>query len=80
MFARDLAVDVLNEVLQHGEAIEMYPDDKPYPSSLLLGEVHGRTLHVVAARDPETKRCVVITAYVPDGSAWEPNFRIRRKK
>jgi hypothetical protein len=67
-------------VLRNGEAIESYPDDKPYPSCLLLGMVRGQALHVVAARDPGTKGCIVITAYEPSPGVWESDSRIRRKK
>ena len=53
MFARNISVEDVAEVLREGDTIESYPDDKPYPSCLLLGQVRGRMLHVVAARDPE---------------------------
>ena len=80
MFARNISVEDVAEVLRKGDAIESYPDDKPYPSFLLLGQVRGRMLHVVAARDPGSKGCIVITAYEPSPGIWESGSRIRRKK
>lgn len=56
-----------------------YPDDKPYPSRLLLGFVGGEPVHVVAAEDRSRKRCYAVTVYVPDPAQWEPDFRTRKK-
>lgn len=80
MFARNLSTEDVTEILRTGETIESYPDDKPYPSCLLWGQIRGRNLHVVAARDPEAGSCVVVTAYEPSPNVWESDFRTRRKK
>lgn len=64
--------------MRNGETIETYSDDTPYPSQLLLGWCAGRPLHVVAAYDPGTGLCVVITAYVPDAAQWGADFKTRR--
>jgi len=37
MFRRAISVEDVRRVLADGETIEDYPDDKPYPSRLLLG-------------------------------------------
>lgn len=39
MFERAVTVDDVVLVLREGETIESYPDDKPYPSRLVLGWV-----------------------------------------
>jgi hypothetical protein len=37
MFERHISVEDVEDVSQHGEMIENYPDDTPYPSRLMLG-------------------------------------------
>ena len=68
--------DIL-EVLRHGEIIEDYPNDYPYPSCLLLAfpkpcmpmhvccGVGGGKLHI-------------ITAYYPKAEKWESDMRTRK--
>lgn len=80
MFVRGLTVEDVTEVVRSGELIEDYSDDKPYPSCLLMAQIRGREVHVVAARDPATSGCIVVTAYEPNLHVWEPDFRTRRKK
>ena len=71
------AVDV-EAVIAHGEIIEDYPDDTPFPSRLLLASPSGRSLHVVAADEPGTDVTYVVTAYYPDPAQWDADFRRRR--
>lgn len=68
----------VRHVLETGEVIEDYPDDWPYPSRLMLGEANDRPLHVVAARQEDADRYIVITVYEPDPFRWEPGFRKRK--
>ena len=63
---------------RHGERIADYPDDTPYPSVLLLGFIDTRPLHVVVAVDRTQGVCYVVTAYEPDLTLWEPDFKTRR--
>ena len=65
-------------VLRQGEIITDYPDDKPYPSCVVLDFVSERAIHVVAARDPRTRACYVVTVYPPDPDLWDTDFRRRR--
>lgn len=37
MFERRISVADVRAVVAEGEVIQAYPDDKPYPSKLLLG-------------------------------------------
>jgi hypothetical protein len=78
MFHRGIGRNAVLAVLSTGEAIANYPDDDPYPSRLLLGWVDVRPLHVVAACDPETETCIVVTAYEPSASLWAADFKTRR--
>ncbi len=51
MFQRDISVKEVEYVLENGEIIFDYSDDKPYPSSLILGYYIQRPLHVVFSLD-----------------------------
>lgn len=67
--------------LDAGAIIEEYLDDTPYPSCLILGRTQAeRPLHVVCAPVPEERRLIIITAYQPDPSRWEPDFRRRKPR
>jgi hypothetical protein len=78
MFEWKINSEEVATVLSIGEVIMEYPADKPFESRLMLGFPGGRPLHVVAALDPCTGTCHVITAYVPDPAIWQPDFRTRR--
>jgi hypothetical protein len=78
MFERDLRPGEVRAVIEGGEIIASYPDDQPYASYLLLRWSHDRPLHVVLAVDIENRRCYVITAYIPDLTLWQPDFKTRR--
>ena len=78
MFERAIEQRAVLDVLAHGEVIARYPDDRPHPSELLLGFFDGRPLHVVVAREPGHGCCAVVTAYEPDPSIWNDDFKFRR--
>ncbi len=78
MFGRGLSSDDIVGVVQSGQCIKDYPDDSPYPSSLLLGWIRGAAVHVVVARDPAQGVCIVVTAYQPDPSLWTDDYERRR--
>jgi hypothetical protein len=80
MFERGIAKNDVLAVLAAGEVIVEYPDDKPYPSSLVLGWMSGRALHVVVAEDQPNRACYVITVYVPDPAVWSADFKRRRRQ
>ncbi len=60
------------------QVVEDYPDDKPYPSRLLLGWREGRPLHVVVAENAPGNEWIVITVYEPDPARWEADFTRRK--
>lgn len=62
----------------NGEVIEQYPDDYPLPSCLILGmTINECFLHVVIGSDLET--LWIITAYYPDLTKWESDFKTRKE-
>lgn len=78
MLEHDLLHADVERVLETGEVIESYPDDRPYPSRLVLGWLGPRPFHVVAADVPGGSVTVVITGYEPDPMRWDSTFRYRR--
>ena len=66
--------------VQHGEIIEEYPSDKPYPSCLVLGATFsGDPIHTVWAYNEETTWAVLVTVYRPEPDRWI-NWRKRSKQ
>lgn len=78
MFERAISPDVVRHLLGEGEEIASYPDDQPLPSSLILGFYAGRAVHLVVARNPATRECVVVTIYCPEPTLWSDGFKTRR--
>jgi hypothetical protein len=78
MFERGLSRDAVLETIAHGDEIATYPDDHPYPSCLMLSFVGQAPIHVVVAREPDTRTCFV-TSYRPDPNLWSNDFRTRRQ-
>ena len=78
MFQRDISEKQVEEVIENGEVIESYIDDKPYPSFLTLGYVDGIALHVVYAKDEEDN-VIVITAYKPNLTKWQEDLKTRKE-
>ncbi|MFQ5985432.1 MAG: DUF4258 domain-containing protein [Alphaproteobacteria bacterium] len=78
MFERGIEAKDVERVLRHGEVVEEYPDDTPFPSCLMLKFVEGRPIHVVVAFESETRTCHVMTAYPPDPDLWDAGFKQRK--
>ena len=77
MFQRRVDEKDVRSDLGTGEIIEVYPDDTPYPSRLILGWLGSRPLHVVAAENITDNETIVITVYEPEQDKWSPNFKRR---
>lgn len=72
-------VGEVSQVLDTGEIIEEYTDDKPYPSCLVVGWTEAkRPLHIVCAPVPTEERLIIITTYQPDSNRWEADFKRRK--
>ncbi len=76
MVERGILEEDVARVIAEGKEIENYPEDKPYPSRLVLGWVGERPLHVVTATGE--REIIVVTVYEPDPALWEPGFEGRR--
>ncbi len=79
MFERAVGVDDIKRILNDGEVVQAYPDDRPYPSRQILGWGDLQPLHVVAAYDEESDTTFVITVYEPDPALWESDFRKKKR-
>ncbi|CAN5825268.1 hypothetical protein BH23ACT11_BH23ACT11_24300 [soil metagenome] len=78
MFRRQIKYEDVRHVLETGEIIQEYPEDKPYPSRLVLGWRGSAPIHVVAADSTEASETLVITVYEPTSERWETGFREKR--
>lgn len=76
MAERGIREEDVARVISAGKEIESYPDDKPYPSHLLLGWVEGRPIRIVTATAEH--EIIVITVYEPDPALWESSFERRK--
>jgi hypothetical protein len=79
MFLRGISVAEDREVIEAGETVMEYPDDRPLPSRLIFGVLNGRPLHVVLAEDRNADKAVVVTVYPPDEELWMPDFKRRKR-
>jgi len=71
--------DIFYSVL-HGEIIENYPEDNPYPSCLIFGEtLAGNPVHTVWAYSEKSKWAVLVTVYKPNPDLWI-DYKIRKKR
>jgi len=80
MFERSISKAQVMTVLEAGDVIAEYEDDKPFPSRLKLGFAGARPIHVVESKDQENKICHVITVYEPDSNIWNDDYKTRRSK
>lgn len=78
MFQRRISMEDIKYALTSCEIVEEYPEDKPYPSQLVLGWKGNRPLHAVIADNDAEKETIVITVYEPSLNEWEQGFKRRR--
>ena len=78
MYQRTITETEVRHALVTGETVEDYPDDKPYPSRLVLGWNDRRPIQVVVADNRDDRENIVITVYEPDPEEWEPDFKGRK--
>jgi len=78
MFKRGISVEDIVHILNTGVIIREYPDDKPYPSFLILGFRDLIPLHIVYAVN-EVGEDIIITAYEPDSALWNNDYTIKKK-
>jgi hypothetical protein len=80
MAQRAVSEAEVRRIVEYGETIEEYPNDKPYPSRLIMGWVGSRPLHLVVAEIPEQQQVIVITVYEPDAERWTSDFTRRKRR
>lgn len=79
-FDDDLTFEEIYFSVMHGEVIEDYPTDKPYPSCLIMGRnFSGDPIHSVWAYNSVTRWAALVTVYRPDPERWI-DWKVRVKK
>lgn len=78
MFERNISKEQVKETVQKGDIIQSYPEDKPYPSRLMLYFINNRPLHVVIAFDTDSGNCIIITVYEPSPKLWKADYKTRK--
>ncbi|WP_242877567.1 DUF4258 domain-containing protein [Eisenbergiella tayi] len=75
---RGISINDIIHCIIHGEIIEQYPTDYPYPSCLILGiSVNDKLIHTVIGSNQS--QLWIITAYYPDINKWSEDFRVRKE-
>ncbi len=77
MLNDNIRVDDILAVVNTGEVIEKYPDDKPFPSCLVYANVNNIPIHVVCAMPQNTEILIIVTTYLPDPDKWI-NHKVRK--
>jgi len=62
------------------EVIESYPDDKYFPSYLVLAWHGNDVFHVLFAIDTDNNNVRVVTVYRPNSEIWQNDMKTRRKE
>ena len=74
---REIRIEDILHLINNGEIIEDYPDDKPFPSCLVLGKVDDKAIHVVVSTDGDN--IYIVTAYIPSENKWMPDMKTRKE-
>jgi Domain of unknown function (DUF4258) len=80
MLERQISQGEVRRVIETGEVIAGYPEDRPYPSRLILGWSAGKPRHVLVADNAADEETIVVTVYEPDPGLWDRTFRRRRRQ
>lgn len=78
IFKRSISISDVVDLITIAETIKDYPDDKPYPSRLLLGFKNGIPLHIVVATNIVDDQIIVVTAYIPDNAIWLSDYKTKK--
>ena len=74
---RMISASEVRTVIEKGEIIEDYPEDKRGHSCLMLGKgINNRVVQVVCT--PREDYLAIITAYLPSKFEWKNHFRERK--
>jgi hypothetical protein len=75
---RSIARQAILDAVDTYEIIEAYPEDKYFPSYLVLATHHEEGFHIVFATDVEETNVRIVTAYRPSPDEWESDGKTRR--
>ena len=76
---RRIKAEHIEQAISTGMIVEDYPEDRRGPSCLILGFTGERPLHVVCGR-LDADEILVITAYEPNATEWENDWKTRKRK
>ena len=76
---RFIAREAIISAAESYEVVEAYPDDKYFPSYLLLGRAGDDAFHVLFGTDIDGQNVRIVTAYHPSLGEWEPDLKTRRR-
>lgn len=62
------------------EMVEAYPEDKYFPSYLLLGRLGEEVFRAPFGADVDGHNVRVVTVYYPSPEEWEEDLKTRRPK
>jgi len=75
---RSSARQAMLDAVDTYEIIEAYPEDKYFPSYLVLATHHEEGFHILFATDVEGTNVRIVTAYRPSPDEWESDGKTRR--
>jgi hypothetical protein len=76
---RFIARETIIQAADTYEIVEAYPEDKYFPSYLLLGREGDVAFHILFGVDVEGQNVRIVTAYYPSPDEWEMDFKTRRR-
>ena len=76
---RFIARETIIQAIDTYEIVESYPEDKYFPSYLLLGRKGDDAFHVLFGVDVADQNVRIITAYYPSPDEWETDLKTRRR-
>ena len=76
---RVIARETIIQATESYEMVEEYPEDKYFPSYLLLGRRGEEAFHVLFGADIEGQNVRIVTAYYPSLEEWDVDLKTRRR-
>ena len=76
---RFIARETIIAAAESYEIAEAYPDDKYFPSYLLLGRRDEEIFHALFGTDVDGQNVRVVMAYYPAPEEWEEDRKTRRR-
>jgi hypothetical protein len=76
---RFIARETIMQATDTYEIVEAYPEDKYFPSYLLLGRAGDDAFQVLFGADVEGQNVRIVTAYYPSPEEWEADLKTRRR-